>query len=150
MLTSAAVFFSSAAYGEPLTATGRIPHIISLVQFPQTRRRIVRHTFQLQIPRDSRAISSLSVGVSSGLTVKKYIKVSDQNGRQIDANIFIDGSKIIVAFPKPVVPGIILKIAMKDVKTSGISNAWLYPVSVKLVGIETDISIGMVQFKVYR
>lgn len=55
-----------------------------------------------------------------------------------------------MVFPKPVVPGTILKIAMKNVKISGISNAWFYPVSVKLVGIETDISIGMVQFKVYR
>lgn len=71
VLISAAVFFSSAAYGEPLTATGEIPHIISSVQFPQTRWRIVRHNFQLQIPQDSRAISSLSIGIPSGLTVKK-------------------------------------------------------------------------------
>lgn len=59
---------SPAAYGNPMTNVGRVPRIVGSVQFPQTRWKIVRHTFLLQIPQDSRVLSHLSIEVPAGLT----------------------------------------------------------------------------------
>lgn len=148
--TLAAAASIPAAYANTRTEAGRFPHIDSSVQFPQTRWRIVRHTFRLHIPQESSALSQLSINVPTGLKVRNTINVSDQAGHKIDTNISVNGSKIILAFPEPVAPGSRLNIAMKNVKISGVSNAWLYPVSAKPVGFDTDIPVGVVRFKVYR
>ena len=140
---------SPAAYVNPMTSVGRVPRIVGSVQFPQTRWRIVRHTFLLQIPQDSRALSHLSIEVPAGLTVSNNIRVSDQSGKNIDTNISVNGSKAIVGFPESVAPGTRLNIAMKDVKILGRTNAWLYRVSTRLVGLNADIPVGIARFRVY-
>ena len=140
---------SPAAYGNPMTSVVRVPRIVGSVQFPQTRWRIVRHTFLLQIPQDSRALSHLIIEVPAGLTVSNNIRVSDQSGKNIDTNISVNGSKAIVGFPESVAPGTRLNIAMKDVKILGRTNAWLYRVSTRLVGLNADIPVGIARFRVY-
>lgn len=132
-----------------MTNVGRVPRIVGSVQFPQTRWKIVRHTFLLQIPQDSRVLSHLSIEVPAGLTVSNNIRVSDQSGKNIDTNISVNGSKAIVGFPEFVAPGIRLNIAMKDVKILGRTNAWLYKVSARLVGLNADIPVGIARFRVY-
>lgn len=149
-LTLALISFNSASYGSTTMATGKVPHIVGSVQFPQTRWRIVRHTFRLEIPQASKALSQLSIKVPPGLTVSNETSVSAQSGKKIATNISVNGRNIIVAFPEPVAPGTNLKIVMKNVKIVGISNAWLYPVSAKLVGIDANIPIGIVQFRIYH
>ena len=145
----AAVALVSAAYANPVTDNGRVPHIISSVQFPQSKWRIVRHTFRLQIPQQSNPLSQLSIDVPFGLTVSNKISVSNQTGRKVDTNISVDGNKVILAFPEPVLPGTELKISMKDVKILGRTNAWLYKVYARLVGINADLPIGFARFRVY-
>lgn len=137
-------------YGSSITDISKVPRIVSSVQFPQTRWRVVRHTIRLQIPQNSSALSQLSIKVPPGLTVSDQITVSDQSGEKLDTNIAIDGRKITMSFPKPVTSGAKLKIAMKGVKIVGISNAWLYPVSARLVGINADLPIGIARFRIYR
>lgn len=138
----------SVVYGNPVTDAGKVPHIVSSVQFPQSKQRIVRHTFRLQIPQQSNPLSQLSIDVPVGLTVSRKIRVSDQTGR-VDTNISVDGNKVVLAFPEPVPPGTELKIAMRDVKILGRTNAWLYKVYARLVGIDADLPIGFARFRVY-
>lgn len=139
----------SAAYANPVTDNGRVPHITSSVQFPQSKWRIVRHIFRLQIPQQSNPLSQLRIDVPVGLTVSNKISVSDQTGRKVDTNISVDGNKVVLAFPEPVPPGTELKIAMRDVKILGHTNAWLYKVYARLVGIDADLPIGFARFRVY-
>lgn len=139
----------SAVYGNPVTDAGKVPHIVSSVQFPQSKWRIVRHTFRLQIPQQSNPLSQLRIDVPVGLRVSSKISVSDQTGRKVDTNISVDGNKVLLAFPKPVPPGTELKIAIRDVKILGTTNAWLYKVYARLVGIDADLPIGFARFRVY-
>lgn len=148
-LTLVVAPFDSATYGSTPTATGRVPHIYGSVQFPQNRWRIVRHSFRLVIPQESKALAQLSISVPENLTVRDNINVSDQAGRKIDTDISINGSKIILTFSKPIVPGTRLKIAMNKVKISGRSNSWLYRISTRLVGIDADLPIGIARFRAY-
>ena len=138
-----------AVYGKPLTAIDRVPRVISSVQFPQSKWRIVRHSFQINLPQGGNAISQLFISVPEGLSISDNIKVFDKTGEIITNSIFKDGRKITISFPNPIAPGNRLKVIMKDVKISRRSNAWLYPVSAKLVGINANIPLGLAQFRVY-
>jgi hypothetical protein len=129
--------------------TERFPHVDSTVQFPQSKWRIVRHTIRLDIPQESSALSQLSIDVPGGLTASNDISVSDQYGRKINTNVSVNGSKVTLTFPKSVAPGTLLDIDMNNVKISGVSNAWLYHVSAKLVGTDADTILGAAQFRVY-
>lgn len=149
ILTLIVTSFNLAAYGKPLTAIDRVPRIVSSVQFPQSKWRIVRHSFQVNIPQGSNAISQLIIGVPQGLTISNNINVFDQTGKIVANDISEDGSKITISFPKPVASGNRLKVVMKDVKILGRSNAWLYPVSARLVGMNANIPLGLARFRVY-
>ena len=138
-----------AAYGKTMTDTRKLPYIGNTMQFPQGKARNFRHTFRLQIPQESSAISQLSIGVPAGLTVRNNITVTDQSGREINPNVSINGSQIILVFPEPVAPGTGLKINMNNVRRWGVSNAWLYHISAKFVGIGVEITLGVARFKVY-
>lgn len=138
-----------ATYGNAPRTTGKVPHIVGAVQFPQTRWRIVRHSFRLEIPQESKALSQLSIEVPSGLTVRNNISVSDQSERRISTNVSVNDSKVMLAFPEPIVPGTTLKVALKDVKISRRSNSWLYSISVRLIGLNADIPIGIVRIRSY-
>lgn len=149
VLTLVFAFSIPVAYGNPMTSAGRTPRILGSVQFPRTRWRIVRHTFQLQIPQESSALSQLNIDVPAGLTVSNNIDVSDQSGLKIGSNISVDDRKVVLVFPEPVAPGTRLKIAMRDVKISGFPHIFLYPVSARLLGLNADISIGVARFHRY-
>lgn len=148
-LTLAITPLNSATYGSTPTATGRIPHIYGSVEFPQNRQRLVRHSFRLVVPQESKALSQLNISVPNNLTVRDDINVSNQAGREIDTDISINGSKIVLAFSKPVAPGTRLRVAMNDVKISGRTKSWLYRISTRLVGIDADLPIGIARFRTY-
>lgn len=141
--------FNSATYGSTPKATGRVPHIYGSVQFPQNRWRLVRHSFKLVVPQESKALSQLIITVPNGLTVTDNIIVSDQSGQKIDTSISVSSNKIIIGFPCSVVPKTRLKVAMNNVKISGRTNAWLYKISTRLTGLNADIPIGIARFRVY-
>ena len=149
ILTLITTSFNLAAYGNLITAIDRIPRIVSPVQFPQSKWRLVRHSFQINIPQGSNALSQLSIGVPQGLTVSSSISVFDKSGKITANSISKDGKKITISFSEPVAPGNRLKVIMKDVKTRGRSNAWLYPVSARIIGMNASIPLGIARFRVY-
>ncbi|MEH2002456.1 MAG: DUF2808 domain-containing protein [Nostoc sp.] len=148
-LTLIIASLSSAAYGTNTTKNSRFPNIVGAVQFPQNKAKVVRDSLQLKIPQDSRALSQMTIAVPQGLTVKNDINLSDQSGQKIAANITVNGRTITIAFPQQVARGTELNIDLNRVLISGTSNAWLYPVSVRLVGLNADIPVGVFRLRIY-
>ena len=150
-----AVFALSAAVLVPAVhASTRIgaenfPHIDSSVQFPETKARIVRHTFRLHIPQGTRAISQLKISVPAGLTVREDISISDDSSQKIDTKVSVSSNQVILTFSQPVSPGTTIKIAMNTVRMSGVSSSWLYQVAAKFVGDDADIPLGTAQVRSY-
>jgi|GEM_PF-4404882 len=133
----------------------QIPYIVGASAFPQryhpsiaTR---VRHSFQLQIPNSSRALLHLTIDVPSGLKIgkSKNIKVFTHSGHKIPAIISEKESQILVTFFAPVPPGTKLNVELNNIRVSGVSNAWLYSVSAKMVGMSRDIPVDIVRFPIY-
>jgi hypothetical protein len=119
------------------------------VQFPQNKAKIVRNSFKLEIPQDSRALSQMTIAIPKGVAVSNDIELSNQSGQKVAANITVNGRIITIVFPQQIAPGTELNIDLDRVIISGTSNAWLYPVSVKLVGMNADIPIGVFRLRIY-
>lgn len=138
-----------AAYAVHLPDNVRFTDIHGTVQFPQGKWGVIRQTFQLHISQNSSALSQLDIEIPRGLTVENEFSVSDQFGRVIQANTSVTEHKITINFTQAVVPGTILTIEMNRVNRIGISNGWLYRVSAKFVGSNTDIPIGIARFRAF-
>lgn len=141
----------SATYANPTKEAGKVPRVVSFVEFPQGIRyqRILRHTLQLEIPQQSNAVSQLIIDAPSNITVRNDIDVTDQSDKQINANVSINGSKVILAFNEPVAPGTMLTIDMNNVKkTRPTTGNKLYRISARLVGINAELPIGVARLRV--
>lgn len=137
-----------AVYANSITNIETFPYIRRTTQFPQgCKWGNLRHTFELQIPQNSGALSQLNIDVPEGLKVKNDISIFNQSGGKIPANTSVKDNKIRIVFSEAISPGNILTIDLNKVNRIGTSNAWLYAVSAKLVGVDTEIRIGMAQFR---
>ncbi|WP_373529970.1 hypothetical protein [Nostoc sp.] len=139
----------SAVYASQIPDTKSFAHILSTVQFPQTKWGTVRHSFKLEIPQNSSDLTQITIDIPPGLSVKNDFNISDQSGRGIQANTTVNGSKITIAFAQLVAPANILDIDMNKVNRRGTSNAWLYRVSAKFIGSDAEIPVGVAQFRIY-
>lgn len=128
---------------------GSSPHIDGSVQFPQTRARIVRHTIRLHIPQGRSPLSHLIIDVPKGLIVSNNITLTDDVKGKINADFSIVDNQIVVKISQPVASESKLKLVLNDVRIRGVSNAWLYRISTKFVGVNREIPIGVAQFRVY-
>ena len=142
-----------AAYGNPTTVTRNSPYITGSVVFPKRSKtpsidNIVRHSFRLQVPSQSSALSQVIINVPEGLKMPKSVKVSDASNQAVNADVAMNDRLITVTFPQPVVSGTLLAISMDNVRVAGRSNGWLYPVSAKLVGLSSYIPVGFARFSI--
>ncbi len=83
------------------------PHIDGNAQFPPTRWHVVRHTFRVHIPKNSKDISQLSIQVPTNVTLSNDvddINVEDKNGQRIKTNVSVNDKTILLAFTEPVTP----------------------------------------------
>jgi len=136
-----------AVYANSVTDVIGFPHIGNTTQFPAGKWVTFRHTFQLQIPQNSSALSQLNIDAPAGLNVDNDINISDESGRKIPATTSVNDSKITIVFPQAISPGNTITIDLNKVNRIGTSNAWLYRVSAKLVGVDTSIPIGIAKFR---
>ncbi|MEG4044564.1 hypothetical protein [Microcoleus sp. Pol17_C1] len=128
---------------------GSTPHIDGAVQFPQTRARIVRHTIRLHIPQARSPLSHLIIDVPKGLIVSNNITLTDNVKGKINADFSIVDNQIIVKLSQPLTSESKLKLVLNDVRIRGVSNAWLYRISAKSVGVNGEIPMGFAQIHVY-
>ena len=128
---------------------GSTPHIDGAVQFPQTRARIVRHTIRLHIPQGRSPLSHLIIDVPKGLIVSNNITLTDDVKGKINADFSIVDNQVIVKISQPLASESKLKLVLNDVAIRGVSNAWLYRISAKSVGVNGEIPMGLAQIHVY-
>lgn len=141
--------FGSATYAYTKTEARSFPYITEAAQFPQTKAKLVRHSFKIEVPKGSSALLQLTINIPDGLVVRNDFNISDQFEKKVDANIIANDKNITIAFSQPIAPGTELNVDFNRVSIVGSSNGWLYPVSVKLVGLNADIPVGNVRLRVF-
>ncbi|MEH1778421.1 MAG: DUF2808 domain-containing protein [Nostoc sp.] len=142
-----AATFVPAVYANSVAYSISFPHIIKTTQFAQGKWGNIRQSFQLEIPQNSSILSQINIDIPEGLSVKNDINIFEKSGREIPAATSVKGNKLTIIFPQAISPGNIISIDLNKVSRIGISNAWLYRVSAKFVGIDAEIPIGIAQFR---
>jgi hypothetical protein len=142
----------SSNYASARNNNGSVTHIDGNVQFPLSRWQIVRHTFRIHVPKNSKALTELIINIPDNVSVSNDIKnidVADENEHKIKTNISINGRTILLAFPEAIPPNTKFYIDLKNVKRPTISRNSIYHLSVKIVGNDAEIPIGVAQFHTY-
>jgi hypothetical protein len=149
-LSSTAIIFPS--YASPRTDNGKVPHIDRNTQFPPTRWGSFRHTFQLHVPQNSKAVTQLLIKVPDNVTISNDIQdidVVDEKGQKINTNVSVNGKTILLAFAEPVAPNTKFDIDLNKIKRQNLGNGSVYSFSVREVGIDAEIPIGVAWFRIY-
>ncbi|MEG4006236.1 hypothetical protein QUA41_11355 [Microcoleus sp. Pol11C1] len=128
---------------------GSTPHIHGAVQFPQTRARIVRHTIRLHIPQSRSPVSHLIIDVPQGLIASNNITLTDDVKGKVNADFSMGDNQIIIKISQPLTSESKLKLVLNNVKIRGVSNAWLYRISAKSVGVNGEFPMGLARIPVY-
>ena len=129
-----------------------VTHIDGNVQFPLTRWQIVRHTFRIHVPKNSKALTELIINIPDNITLSNDIKnidVVDESEHKINTNASVNGRTILLAFPEAVPPNTKFYLDLKNIKRPTISRNSIYHLSVKMVGSDTEIPIGVAEFHTY-
>ncbi|MDJ0801137.1 MAG: DUF2808 domain-containing protein [Calothrix sp. MO_167.B12] len=151
VLTTAVL--APANYVSAKMSNGRAPHLDGNVQFPDNKRsRLVRHTFRLHVPQNSKSLSQLIIKVPENVTVSHNIKnidVVNENKQKIKTNISVKDETILLTFPETIAPNTKFNIYLNKVKRSIHRNAPIYSLSAKNVGINAEIPIGVARFRTY-
>ena len=151
--TVATTALISLGYASARADDGGITHIDGNVQFPPSRWRLVRHTFRLHVPQNSKAVTQLLIKVPHTVSVSNDINnidVVDKNNQKINTNVFVKNRTILLTFPELLAPNTKFNIALKNVKiqrTHG--NGYIYGFSAKVVGNNAEIPVGVAWFRNY-
>jgi len=151
-LTLATTVIIAPNYASARTDHDRIPHIDGNVQFPPMRWQIVRHSFRLHIPENSKAVTQLLIQVPDNVTISnniKNIEIMDEKGQRINTNISVNGKTILLVFTEPVAPNTKFDIDLNKIKRRNIDNGSVYHFSAREVGIDAIIPIGVAWFRTY-
>ncbi len=153
VLTLATAAMISPSYASVRRNDSNVPHIDGNVQFPQTRSLIVRHTFRLHVPQNSKALSQLLINVPATVTVSNDIKnidVMDENKHKINTNVSVNSRTILLTFPEPVAPNTEFHIDFNNVvKRLNVGNGPVYRFFARVVGSDAEIPIGVAWFHTY-
>ena len=138
------------SYAKAHGGNGTVPHIDGNSQFPQSKWAPVRHSFELHIPKNSKAVSQLIIQVPDVIRIsdKNRIDVVDAQGQKIDTNISVNGKIIVLTFPNTVVPNTKLEIDINNVKRPIGGNGPVYQMSAKFVGSNAVLPVGFARFRV--
>jgi hypothetical protein len=148
----ATTFLIFPKYANAKNNNGSVTHLDGNTQFPHSRWRIVRYTFELHVPQNSMAVSQLIINVPDNVSVSNDINnidVVDEKKHKINTNVSVNGKTILLAFPEAVPPNTKFYIDLKNVKRPTISSNSIYRLSVKIVGSDAEIPIGVAQFHTY-
>lgn len=139
-----------ASYASANNDSSTIPYIDGNTLFPHTGWTPVRYTFRINIPRNSNAVSQLDITVPDVITITKNnrVEVANINGRKINTQVSVNGKNVLLNFPEPVTPSTDLEIDIKDVQQPTVGNGPVYRLSVKFVGSNVEVPIGVARFRI--
>ena len=144
LATAAAIFVGG--YATTTTDNSRESNVERNVESPSSRWRIVRQVFQLHIPQNNSPLSQLIIDTPSTVSVSNDIDVRDEDGQKININIFANGRRIIIELPEKTVVNTKLLIEFNNVRQPIQRSGFIYRFFVKVVGSDTEISIGEARF----
>ena len=149
-LALASTVFIPTDYARANGNNGTLPHIDGNSQFPQSKWAPVRHSFDLHIPKNSKAVSELIIQVPDVIRIsdKNRINVVDTQGKKIGTNISVNGKIIVLTFPNTVAPNTKLEIDINNVKRAIGGNGPVYQMSAKFVGSDAVLPVGFARFRV--
>ncbi|OKH26614.1 hypothetical protein NIES593_00685 [Hydrococcus rivularis NIES-593] len=130
--------------------SANIPHIDSHHNFPPTRADIVRHTFEIHVPKNSNPLTQVIIQVPEVVNWSNKTKdlvVTDGNGKKVTPNVSINGKVIVLSFAESIAPNTDLEIDIKNVRRVTLGNGPVYRLLAKLEGSETPIHLGTVGFR---
>ncbi|WP_315791256.1 DUF2808 domain-containing protein [Fischerella sp. JS2] len=136
----------SVGYATAKTDNNKVANIDNNLQSTPTGWRLVKQTFQLHIPKNSNALSQLIIDTPSTVAVSNDIEVLDEQGEKFKINVSADGRRIIIDFPQPVTSNTKLFINLNEVKQPIFGSASIYHLSVKVIGNNKEIPVGVAQF----
>jgi hypothetical protein len=125
------------------------PVIRSTNQEPPAKRRRVEHQIELSMTAKT-PISKIIIEIPRGLEVGSKIIVHDRSGKIIPTDNQVMQNSISITFLEGFQKDEIIEIDLENVIIKGIANAWLYRVSVKRVGNNRLIPIGVASVRIYN
>lgn len=127
----------------------RVDNVENNLQSPTTRWQLVKHAFQLHVPRNITALSQLIIDTPSTVAVSDDIDVLAQNGQKINTNVSVNGRRIIIYFPGKVISNTKLLIELNKVKQPMAGPDSVYSLSAKVVGSDSEIPVGVARFRTF-
>ncbi|XWK91726.1 MAG: DUF2808 domain-containing protein (plasmid) [Phormidium sp.] len=145
--TLASAVLIAPGYASSKTDESRFLDVDGNVLFSPTRWRLVKHTFVLHLPQESKPVTQIIIAAPSTVAVSNDIDVLEHNGREINFSVSVNGKAIILAFPEPIAPGTKLGINLNKVKQPIGGPTSVYRFSAKAVGSDAEISVGVARFR---
>ncbi|EKE97914.1 hypothetical protein FDUTEX481_04482 [Tolypothrix sp. PCC 7601] len=130
-------------------ANAKETNVDNNLQYPTNSWRFVKHTFRLNIPKNNNALSQLIIETPSTVAVSNDIDVLDVNEQKINTNISANGRQIIIEFPEKVISNTKLLVNFNKVQQPFTGPDSVYRFSVKVVGSEVEIPIGLAKFPTF-
>lgn len=89
------------------------------------------------------SLEDLMISLPSQMQAFQGVKITDQTGKEIPANIAMNERNITITFAQPVTPNTNLKVELTGVRmVPGTETTLLYGVTAQRVGIRGEIPVG--------
>lgn len=155
LLICAAAFFLaivasiSAEYTNAKTDNSKVANVENNLQSPNKRWRLVKHTFQLHIPRNNNALSQLIIDTPPTVAISNDIDVLAQNGQKVNINVSTIGRRIVINILEKDISNTTLLVELNKVKQPVSGPDSVYNLSAKVVGSDVEIFIGVAKFHTF-
>jgi hypothetical protein len=149
LLALSMIFLNSIDYAFAKTDANQSSNIDKFLQYSTNNWRIVKHSFQLHIPKSDRPLSQLIIEAPSTVAVSNDIEVMDTSGQKVKIDISANGKQIIIDFPTKIISNTKLLVNLNKVRQPVSATDSVYKLSGKVVGSNTEIPIGIATFKTF-
>jgi hypothetical protein len=150
-ITLGFTILSSATFANTTRENTTLPYLVGFTQSPKTNWSNVRHTFRIQIPETSPAISQIKVILPLGVTVKNDITVHDRSRKEIATNANVSDDEVIINFTEPLQSTNEIEIDMNKVILSRLHrNDWSYRIKAKLTNTKPELNLGVARINNFQ
>jgi Protein of unknown function (DUF2808) len=134
-------------------AHGNSTHLSRATALPRTAQ-LMHSGFvnnYLEFHVQERALSQISIDLPSGVSLNKGIEVTDRSGHPLASQVSIGDRQINLVFQSPVPPDTTIKIVLKGIQSPSLSGrTWLYPISIRSIGLNANIPLETARISTYN
>lgn len=147
-----ATFIIPTKYVSASDSNGNLPHVDGNSQFPPTKWQSVRHTLQIHVPKNSKAISQLRIEVPDTIRWSKDkddVKVMKGDNDKINTNISVNGANILLTFPELIAPNTQFEIDINKIRQPRLGNGSTYRIYAQFAGSDKETLVDTAFFRLY-